>query len=70
MRRRTIFRTGVVVGSISLSGCAAVLDTEDPGTVLGKIQVLNASLTATRIQLTVRRDSEELHERTVSLSAP
>lgn len=67
MNRRQALRRVAVAGSASLAGCSSVLG--PGGTVLGTIQVINASSVANRIRLLVTRGEETLLDRKLSLPA-
>ncbi|MFC7141606.1 hypothetical protein ACFQMA_17420 [Halosimplex aquaticum] len=65
MDRRQALRSLGVAGSLGLAGCSSVLGSS--GTVLGRIEVINASFTARTVRLAVERGDETLIDRQVSL---
>jgi len=65
MNRRQALSSLAVAGTISLGGCSSVLGSE--GIVLGKIEVINSSFVANRINLMVQRDEEVLLNRKITL---
>ncbi|WP_277553861.1 hypothetical protein [Halobaculum limi] len=67
MRRRRVLEGVAAAGLCSLAGCTSPLGGN--GTVLGRIEVINASFVSNRIRLLVTRDEETVLDRPVELPA-
>jgi hypothetical protein len=67
MNRRDALERIAGAGSIALAGCMSGRFTS--GTVLGRVEVINASFVPNRIRLMIERGDETLVDRTIGLSA-
>jgi len=67
MNRRDALERLAVAGSVALAGCAS--SRFGSGTVLGRVDVINASFVPNRIRLMIERGDETLFDRTIGLSA-
>jgi hypothetical protein len=67
MDRRDALERMAVAGSVALAGCGS--DRFASGTVLGRVEVINASFVPNRIRLMIERPGETVLDRTIELSA-
>jgi len=67
MNRRDALGLIAGAGSVALAGC--VSGRFGSGTVLGRVEVINASFVPNRIRLMIERADETLLDRTIGLSA-
>ena len=67
MNRRDALGRLAAAGSVALAGCAA--GRFGSGTVLGRVEIINASFVPNRIRLMVERADETVLDRTIGLSA-
>jgi hypothetical protein len=58
MNCRNALQALTAAGSLALAGCSSLAGVGESGTVLGRIEVINASYVSNRIRLLVVRDDE------------
>lgn len=69
MKRRHIVKSLPVLSSLPLAGCMSGLRFGRPGTVLGKIEIVNSSLVSNKIRLIVTREDKTLVDQYIGLEA-
>jgi len=70
MDRREALRNMAPIGCAILGGCSSFLDQQNEEVILGKIQVLNFSLTPQRVRIIVTRNGENLTSQEIELDHP